>query len=582
MMKRLLSSFFFACVLFILINYPGISYLNALELEEENNFVIGGALVNEPLRAEEAFKLGVVVEKTEQDRVFYALEFLIEGDYYLYRNKFEVSPEPVELTFSSNTEVLTDEFFGEQEVYRSYARAKLELPAVVSEFIISYQGCWDGGICYPLQRKKAEIKNAEVYLQDYVFEDATLQDGYAYYLGKLNESQWWLLILVFFIAGLGLTFTPCVLPMLPILTGIVTQRNSNSNISRRVALSLTYIGVMSITFSTLGFLSGFLGYGLREFMGSQPFLILMAAFVTALASSMLGLIRLRLPMVLTAPLNSYLSNERGAFYQAGLWGFLSPLIVGTCLSAPLAAAMIYLAEQGNPWLGALSLFALGLGIGLPIFLFAVGLGQVLPPSGVWLEKAQKILAFILLGLAVFILSPLLPSLIEFLAYILLLLACLFIGLAGLRLRKIALVGAAFVLVLAYIVYAPQYRSSPLDDMTEIDKHDDLRAFLLEAEREGKPSIIYYSADWCISCRELEWTVFVDKEVAERISRLNFAKIDITKSGKESRLLTKEFDVFGPPTLIFIGGDGRQIAQFTLIGYFTKESLLTRISSLSSL
>ena len=550
---------------------------------------------DEPLQVDAAYRLSIFNDSSDR----YLVEFFIEPNYYLYKDKLSAVPQPVSIEFSDNIEILTDQFFGEQEVYRNFASFAIEMPAAESEFIVNYQGCWDGGLCYPLQSRlvkivdgAVEINNLEVELDTGIYGDLStdrsssqlvLENSHQYYLNNLRRGSSAFIILLFFLAGLGLTFTPCVLPMLPIISGIVTRKYKEKNtLWRRLSLSLTYVAVMSLMFSILGLFSGLLGYGLRDLLGSQIFILAMATLVTALGFSMLNLLRFPfpLPAFINTPVQKYLSSDTGAYSKAAIWGFLSPFIVGTCLSAPLAAALIYLAELGNPWLGVWSLLALGWGMGLPLLLFAAGLGQFMPRSGPWLEVFRNILGLSLFALAVFIISPLLPSAVEVFGYILIVATMLYMTIVRLVSRPWALaVAVVFSLALGlfYISYASQEREIEFE---VVDNYDVMQEVLADSAAAGIPQLFYYYADWCISCRELEWLVFGDAEVQERLAEINLIKLDITKSSGDSRLMVQHFNIIGPPTIIFVDADGEHRQDLTLIGNFDKASFITRLESIS--
>lgn len=575
-----------------------------------------------PLTVDEAYQLEAQVVGDKH----YVLDFFITQDYYLYKSKFSFvsAQQGINLrpNFSDNDEFLADRFFGEQDVYRNYAQVTFDTEVPLEELLVSYQGCWDKGLCYPVETRKikfvagdnlGEITYVDTAEQDLVLNDAgnnlISSGGYQYYLNSLRSASWFYVLLLFFVAGLALTFTPCVLPMLPILSGIITGQNnpkledatksedSWASLKARLSLASTYLATMSLTFSALGFFSGVIGYGLRELLGSQFFLLIMATLVTALATSMLNIYSLHLPRFINNPLQRLLSagGSRGSYPKVIIWGFLSPFVVGTCLSAPLAAAMVYLAEQGNPWFGALSLLVLAWGMGLPLLLFVLGLGQILPSGGPWLSWMQMLFGMMLFALAVFIISPLIPAVLEQLAYVLLLMILIYKLLARyFSFRRLAMTFMPLCLtVLLYLfVVQGQYNTgynnqnqAPEEEVFSqtVNTYAGLLQALDMSKQQATPLVIYYYADWCISCRELEWVVFRDKQVkailSQAASPISFIKLDITKAGQESRSLAEHFNVIGPPTLIFINSRGDIIQEFSLIGNFPKAAFVERLESL---
>ena len=609
-----------------------------------------GASLDGPLTADEAYKLSV----RQESSTTYSISWDIADGYYLYKDKFVVSPQPVRIQPSSNFVRNEDQFFGEQDIYYSYAQMLVSIgeggstaEGASKTLKISYQGCWEKGLCYPVQTKLVSIDNEDAaYL---IVREATSADeaavqagrqsetnpssissqappstiifaGYDYYLAMLKDAAPPLILLLFFLAGLGLTFTPCVLPMLPIITGIITQRrsmpeqgagNSASNgvstpsFKMQISLALTYVAVMSITFSGLGMLSGLLGYGMREALGSTPFLLVMSGLIVMFALSMLNLYTLHIPTFISAPANRYLSSSSGVFGKAALWGFLSPLVVGTCLSAPLAAIMIYIAERGSTWFGAAALLALSWGMGIPLLLFAMGLGQLLPRAGAWLEKTRAIFAFILLGLAVFIISPLLPLVVELSLYFILLAIIVYFVVRMLAANRAfsqifsrgLAISAAMLCFAALSFYTltnynliPNYSKAvqeggikegefQWEGFQVAQSHPVLLDLIQQGKVDAKPQLIYYYADWCVSCREIEWLVFNDEDIKSQLSSFNLIKADITSTATSSRQMMEYFNIFGPPTIIFLDEEATQLKGLTLIGNFNKRMMTQRLSQI---
>lgn len=564
-----------------------------------------------PLPVAEAYGLSVLSSTSQEGNTNYLVEFAIEPGYYLYKDKFSVTPQPVSVEASDNIAIITDQFFGKQEIYRNFARFSLVMPQSASaEFVVNYQGCWEKGLCYPVQSRLVRMVNGLAEITSISVADAEgrgiekydpveveategieniLENSHKFYLNNLRSSSTALIILLFFIAGLGLTFTPCVLPMLPIISGIVTRKNSEGSTQwRRLSLALTYVVVMSLMFSLLGLFSGLIGSGLRDLLGSQIFLLSMASLITLMGFSMLNLVRIPLPAFIDRSVQNYLDSDTGAYSKAAIWGFLSPFIAGTCLSAPLAGALIYLAEQGNPWLGVWSLLALGWGMGLPLLLFAVGLGQFMPSSGPWLEGFRNILGLTLFGLAIFIISPLLTSTVEVLGYILVLggiLYLLLINFLGRWIKnnriitKLVMLSVLLLVIVTGIFYINYNQQNRGPEFQVVDDYATMQDLLINSATASTPQLLYYYADWCISCRELEWVVFGDDEVQQRLTDINFTKLDITKSSTDTRLMVQHFSIIGPPTIIFIDAKGQHRQELTLIGNFDKASFISRLESL---
>ena len=558
-----------------------------------------GTLPEKPLRVDKAF----VLTGEQIDENTYFLRWQIADNYYLYQKKFAVRDSnsnsgsgsdrdmPVSLELSDNHVPHADIFLGEGNVYYQFTDAYLKLTRSPQNLIITYQGCWEGGICYPVQHKRL-VAGTPLSFVSVEAEDPDTQStdraspatqGYNYYVQQIRRAAPVWVLLLFFLAGIGLTFTPCVLPMLPIVSGIITNDPGNRP-SHRTRLALVYMLSMASVFSIFGLLSGWIGYGLRQAMASPPVLIFLALLISLLGASLIkptGLMRLPGSLALTQKANSVLNMTAGTYTGAALWGALSPLVVGTCLSAPLAAALIYLAEQGNPLFGAASLFFLALGMGIPLLLFALGFGYVMPKSGPWLAKIKNLFALLLFALAVFILSPILPTAVEIALYSFFVLTaiCLFL----LPLRPTLVVACFLAALMTGFGYHFFPKGDPLSKFTEVSDYATFKDRLQEFGKSGKPTLVYYSAEWCITCKELEWNVFGgigdNEQLAEDLNALNLLKADVTKNNADTRQLLAHFDVLGPPSIYFIDKQGVYRPEMTLVGNFSPKILKALLQDL---
>ncbi len=542
--------------------------------------------LGKPFKADKAF----VLTGEQIDENTYFLRWQIADNYYLYQKKFAVrdSDMPVSLELSDNHVPHADIFLGEGNVYYQFTDAYLKLTRPPQNLIITYQGCWEGGICYPVQHKRLVVGTTLSFVSVEA-EDPDTQpadraspatQGYNYYAQQIRRAAPVWVLLLFFLAGIGLTFTPCVLPMLPIVSGIITNDPGNRP-SHRTRLALVYMLSMASVFSVFGLLSGWIGYGLRQAMASPPVLIFLALLISLLGVSLIkptGFMRLPGSLALTQKANSVLNMTAGTYTGAALWGALSPLVVGTCLSAPLAAALIYLAEQGNPLFGAASLFFLALGMGIPLLLFALGFGYVMPKSGPWLTKIKSLFALLLFALAVFILSPLLPTAVEIALYSFFALTAICMFLLPLRPTLVAACFLAALMTGFGYHFFP--KGDPLSKFTEVSDYAVFKDKLQEFGKSGKPTLVYYSAEWCITCKELEWNVFGGNEqLAEDLNAINLLKADVTKNNADSRQLLAHFDVLGPPSIYFIDKQGMYRPEMTLVGNFSPKTLKTLLQDL---
>ncbi|MEN5304760.1 protein-disulfide reductase DsbD [Pseudomonas sp. TWI628] len=545
------------------------------------------------LPVHEAFKLSLV----QADAQTLKLRFVATDGYYLYRHRFHFRTEPADIALGPPSipkgEAKHDEFFGDVEVYHGVL--DIEIPrtdARAFTLLVGYQGCADKGLCYPPETERLNI-DGEVPAAG-----AALPAG--------NQQGWsWKSLLLFFLAGVGLTFTPCVLPMLPILSGVVLRGQVGG--LRGLALSLAYVLPMAASFAVLGALMGLFGAGLnlQARLQSAWVLVPFALFFVVFALAMFGLFELKLPQALNNRLNNIANHTRGgSLLGAALLGVLSSLLVSPCVSAPLAGALLYISASGDAVGGALKLFALGLGMGAPLLLIATGGAAWLPKSGPWLNTVKNAIGVLLLGLAIGLLSRILPGpatllLVGFLAAgVALFLGALEFVVKAPRQRLAQLLGLALlVYALACWYGALSGQGDPLrplpppaaaTDSGAVAKADAwqtvttpaaLDAALAEAKAAGQPVLLDWYADWCISCKVIEHEVLNAPQVQGPLSAFKLLRFDITESSAEQRTLLDRYQLFGPPALLFFAANGSEMTADRVIGEINAgefAQILTRV------
>ena len=532
-----------------------------------------------PLRVDEAF----ILSGQQADANTYLLNWRIAPGYYLYKTKFALSGASATratLELSQNDVEHSDVFFGKQRVYYQFVDGQLSSAQSLESIIISYQGCWEGGICYPVQSfqlQDGQFKAVELIEDEAKYDAVPRAQANNHYARLLHQASPAWTLLLFFLAGLGLTLTPCVLPMLPIVTSIISDKRA-SNLRRRTSLLLVYVLSLASVFSLLGLFSSWLGYAMRQLIASPPILIVLALLVVLLGCSLLNPMRWSGLTGVAQRINPVLNMTAGTYTGAALWGGLSPLIVGSCLSAPLAAALLYLAERGDPLFGALTLFTLALGMSIPLLLVGLGLGQFVPRTGPWLAKMRSFFALLLFALAVFILSSLLPAAVEVLLYAMLAAAALLNFFLRPYQTAFSAVNAGIFAVMVYILLPSDKEEL---QFTEVRAEPQLTAALQTAAQQEQPALVYYAADWCISCRELEWRVFTNKEIQNRLDELALIKVDVTRNNRASRQLLSRFDALGPPTVFFIDKSGVHRPTMTLIGTFNPDHFMASLDALNN-
>ncbi|MBK4998668.1 protein-disulfide reductase DsbD [Pseudomonas sp. S31] len=563
-------------LLFLLLASP--AFATGL-LDNRPSATLGAAsLANDAdfLPVHEAFKLNLV----QADAQTIKLRLVATEGYYLYRHRFNFHTEPADIALGTplipEGEAKHDEFFGDVEVYHGVV--DIEIPRKPDDgraftLLVGYQGCADKGLCYPPQTERLAIP------------------------GTANtpsaSTAWdWKSVLLFFLAGVGLTFTPCVLPMLPILSGVVLRGQVGG--LRGLSLSLAYVLPMAASFAVLGALMGVFGasLNLQARLQSAWVLVPFALFFAVFALAMFGLFELKLPQALSDRLDRVANRTQGgSLLGAAVLGVLSSLLVSPCVSAPLAGALLYISASGDALGGALKLFALGLGMGAPLLLIATGGAAWLPKSGPWLNTVKNAIGVLLLGLAIGLLSRVLPGPLTLLLVGLLAAGvALFLGALEFvpkapRQRLAQLLGLALlVYALACWYGALSGQGDPLRPLpppatvnnaaSQATKTDPwltlttpaaLDAALAEAKAAGQPVLLDWYADWCISCKVIEHEVLNAAEVQTQLGTFKLLRFDITESNAEQRALLDRYQLFGPPALLFFAANGSEMTVDRVIG-----------------
>lgn len=526
------------------------------------------------LPVHEAFKLSLV----QADAQTVKLRFVATDGYYLYRHRFQFRTEPADIRLGAPNipkgEAKHDEFFGDVEVYHGVLDIKLPRndPRPFT-LLVGYQGCADKGLCYPPETARLSI------------------DGQGAPLPATAEQGWtWKSLLLFFLAGVGLTFTPCVLPMLPILSGVVLRGQVGG--LRGLSLSLAYVLPMAASFAVLGALMGLFGAGLnlQARLQSAWVLVPFAAFFVLFALAMFGLFDIKLPQALSSRLDNLAHRTKGgSLLGAAVLGVLSSLLVSPCVSAPLAGALLYISASGDALGGALKLFALGLGMGAPLLLVATGGAAWLPKSGPWMNTVKNAIGVLLLGLAIGLLSRVLPGpatllLVGLLAAgVALFLGALEFVVKTPRQRLAQLLGLALLVYALACWYGalsgqgdplrplppPTVAGSPVaakaDAWQTITSPAALDAALAEAKAAGQPVLLDWYADWCISCKVIEHEVLNAPQVQPQLGAFLLLRFDITESNAQQRALLDRYRLFGPPALMFFAANGSEMTTDRVIG-----------------
>jgi thioredoxin:protein disulfide reductase len=581
-------------------------------------WIIGIALLCPPfaqaqadfLSPDQAFQLTV----TQESQVLVRLDWKISDGYYLYRKQFKVEAEPagsVENVSLPKGVLKTDPYFGQSEVYTHRLTVHVKAPKA-QVLTLHWQGCAEAGLCYPPQTRRVKLAailpNATPLLAApatvAIHQPRMLAEDQAL-AARLAQAAFGWMLLVFFGLGLLLTFTPCVLPMLPILSSLVIGNNTR----RGFLLSLGFVLPMAFSYAALGALSAALGTPLQAALQNPWILGGFALIFAGLALALFGCYELQLPAFLSARLNQASQKQRGGtFGGAAAMGVLSALLVGPCLTPPLAGVLLYIGETGSVLKGALALLAMGLGMGLPLLLVGTLGARWLPRCGPWMRWIQGFFGFVLLGTAVWLLSRILSPVLTlglWGAWVLATALSMWLSAPMLRTeiwqwlaRYLALLlglwGSAMILGAASGASNPfqplaMRTSRVLSSSTAAEANDrfmtrfktvhslpELNTQLAQAQLRHQWSLVDFYADWCVACKVIEDQVFANPEVQQALAGIQLLRPDVTPYGAASRALLSTFQVPGPPTLLWIGPDGRERRAARIIGTLSAQDFLARL------
>lgn len=540
------------------------------------------------LKVDEAFRLD-----SHQEGNQLTLTLTIADDYYLYRHRFAFQGEgvtiaPPALPAGTPHE---DDFFGKSQVYYQEVSIPVTLAdaAQGGQLRFSYQGCTEG-LCYPPTERLITITPvAAAEAAPLSGEPLPLASEQEQLADQLGHQGLWLSVAAFFALGLGLALTPCMFPMYPILTGIIAGSGTRLSTGRAFALSLAYVQGMAVTYTLLGLVVASAGLQFQAALQAPVVLITLSLLFVLLALSMFGLYTLQLPSALQTRL-AQLSNRQqgGSLIGVTLMGAISGLVCSPCTTAPLSGALLYVAQSGDMLLGAAALYALSLGMGLPLLLLGTSGGRLLPKAGAWMDRVKQLFGFALLAVPLLLLSRLWGDQVSTLAWIgWALLLCGYLyhhnqqaapsvwrNVRGFVLL-LAMMGA---LLLAY----DSWRAAPVTAQTQseapqfvrIKTHADLVARLKEAH--GKPVLLDLYADWCVACKEFEHKTFSDPAVRRRFADMVLLQADVTANDDDNVTLLNDLKVLGLPTLILFDRAGNEVKGSRITGFMGPQPFAERL------
>lgn len=525
--------------------------------------------------------------------------------YYLYKSKISVRTKTENVRLGNlalpQGDLKYDEFFGESEVYHEDIFAKLPLARATPEEIdlqleLKYQGCAEDGLCYPPTTRTLNIVLPTASaVSDLPMSDAPVSEQ-AFLAKVITGSSLWVAAGTFFIIGLGLAFTPCVLPMVPILSGIIAGDGDNVSSKRGFVLALSYVMGMALVYTAAGMAAAAAGLQLQATFNQPWILILFAGLFVVLAIGMFGAYDLQMPSSVQSKLSGISGNQKsGTMVGAFVMGALSSLIVTACVAPALIAALTVMAQTGDMLRGGSALFAMSMGMGAPLLLVGAAQGKLLPKAGPWMVAIKSGFGFMMLGLAIWMLSRILPGSVT------LALWAILVFMSGVFLGGLTSIGTdstpsqkmgkgfgflAIVYGLLLLLGSLSGGSNPLQPLAnmnlggvsggETDQHelefvriktvDDLDREIAAAASQGKTTMLDFYADWCVSCKEMEAYTFTDAGVQAALANTVLVQADVTANDEADRALLDRFGVFGPPTIIFFAADGQQRHGYEVVGY----------------
>jgi thiol:disulfide interchange protein DsbD len=563
----------------------------------------------EYLEPEAAFKFSARMADEKTIEVHYQ----IAPGYYMYRERFDFRAEGAQLGVPQipRGKIKFDETFKKEvETYRDAVAIRIPVQADGRfKLIATSQGCADRGLCYTPMDSEARLspkggllaaiqgggQSAPTVSTDSTASGTTVAatDGSAGEVGRIEGSlkgrQFAVIVPLFILLGLGLAFTPCVLPMVPILSSIIVGEGRRASRTRSFSLALAYSLGMALVYTALGVAAGLIGEGLSASLQNPWVLSVFALLMVALSLSMFGVYQLQIPASWQLRLAQGSGKGGGKLAGVFLMGGISALIVGPCVAAPLAGALVYISQTRDVLVGGVALFSLAVGMSIPLLLVGLSAGMLLPRAGAWMETVKRLFGVVMLGMAVWMVSPIIPGALVMLAWAVL------GGAAGVWLLRSAsgglvLRGLGVLLVLAGTVQLAGLASGGRDPLTPLahlrnsggEPH--FQAVRSSAELDqvlksagDKVVMLDFYADWCVSCKEMEKLTFTNASVRGELDKMLLLRIDVTANNADDRAMLKRFGLFGPPGILFFGKDGQELRQARVIGYQSASEFQSSLS-----
>lgn len=554
-----------------------------------------------PISVDKAFELSL---KPADNHSFIA-QWKIAPGYHLYRDRIHfdvINPSSAQIgTINFPTGISKqDDILGKYQIYQNNLMITVPManaPTQPMTLSVSYQGCADSGFCYPPVTKQVTLNLGNTgdstngvsntsETNSSISSSASEQDRITQLLVNQN---WFLILLAFLGFGVLLAFTPCILPMIPILSGIIVGEGKNINGMKAFWLSLTYVLAMAVTYACAGVAAGLAGSYVQAFLESPLVLAIFSGVFVLLAFSLFGFYEIKMPDFLQNRMTT-LSNKQagGSYIGVAAMGCLSTLIVSPCVTAPLIGALSYIGKTGNAVLGGSALFSMGIGMGIPLLIIGTIGGKFLPKAGMWMDAVKTFFGVLMLGVAILLLSRVIPGAITMLLWAaLLIMSAVYMGafttapatgtgklwkgfsVMVLVYGFLLLIGAGMgnadpLEPLALKQQTTAVASNPTTPFKKIKSLTDLRTALVQAKAQGKLVVLDFYADWCLSCKEMDRNTFRDPQVQSSLNQFVLLRADVTANDDSDKSLEKKLNVIAPPSILFFQ-NGKELSSHRIVG-----------------
>lgn len=554
--------------------------------------IIDFSYQNKVIPASEAFQLNYTLDENQV-----SLSWEVKPGYYLYLDKIKFNSNHFQIgnAVFPPAKIHDDPNFGKVAVLDGFISAELPFKntGLGGNVEITYQGCASAGLCYPPETVSIEVPQSNVTLNSVKSvavqnSDEIVENEEKSIMDFANKKSIFITLSLVFVLGLGLSLTPCVFPMYPILSGIIAGQGHSLSVKKGLALSFSYVQGMAITFTLLGLVVASAGMKYQAALQQPAVIISTAILFFILALSMFGLFQFQAPAFLQSRLTGVSNAQKSGSYAGSfIMGAISGLISSPCTTAPLSGVLLYVAQSGDLLVGGATLYVLSIGMSVPLLIIGAGGGKLLPKAGSWMNKVKIFFGIALLGVSLVMLGRVYSqAAVLFIALDVLIVCCLIYGLykKRLQLNKIqkfltVTVVSILLFIFAYLQAAYVKSETGTHLSSGITTIEQLQERLSDIKDKNKPVVIDLYADWCTACLEMDKNTFSDPVVRERLNEMVFLRIDMTANSKENQKILSHFNVLGLPAIILIDNKGNELKSKRISGYLGPKAFTDRLNRL---